>query len=377
MMPARKSRSKQIIQFIASVKLTSICLLALILLVIWGTLYQVDHGLYQAQQKIFHSWIILAGGFFPLPGTTLVMFILFVNLLFAIYLRIGLRLKNIGNLITHLGLVLLLVGTFVIRNFSLEANVIIGEGNTVNEATVYSSWEMALWRVQSGSRKVYAFDTRNLRSGDTIPIAALGITIEVDKYYSNSLPLSRSVHDGKEAVNASGIRGLREQPPAGEKNRNVAGGIFTVTSGEGSPRRILLYGNENFPTRLTIEGLSLYFSLRPRKIQLPFQLTLRDFQKILYPNSTIPKSFKSKITLSTGQGVDRDVVISMNRPLRYEGYTLFQSSFFTAEDGTEHTVLALNRSPGRIIPYYSCIFIFLGMVIHFILLLMKKKSQET
>lgn len=41
---------------VASMKLTVVCLLLLTTLVVWGTLYQADHGLYQAQQKFFHSW---------------------------------------------------------------------------------------------------------------------------------------------------------------------------------------------------------------------------------------------------------------------------------------------------------------------------------
>jgi hypothetical protein len=49
-------------------------------LTFWGTVYQVEHGLFAAQERFYNSWLILVAGFVPFPGTQLVLAVLLVNL---------------------------------------------------------------------------------------------------------------------------------------------------------------------------------------------------------------------------------------------------------------------------------------------------------
>jgi hypothetical protein len=96
----------------------------------------------------------------------------------------------------------------------------------------------------------------------------------------------------------------------------------------------------------------------------------------MYPNSNIPKSYESHVTIKAEGAVDRDVVISMNKPLRFKNYTFFQSSYYIAPDGSEHTVLAVVKNAGRLLPYYSSITIFLGLVIHFLMMLLRRRKTN-
>jgi hypothetical protein len=66
-------------------------------------------------------------------------------------------------------------------------------------------------------------------------------------------------------------------------------------------------------------------------------------------------------------GEDREVVISMNNPLRYRGETFFQHSFpRDSENGRPiGTTLQVVRNPGWLMPYISCGMVTLGMMIHF------------
>ena len=112
---------------------------------------------------------------------------------------------------------------------------------------------------------------------------------------------------------------------------------------------------------------------------MPFKLKLLDFKKVMYPNSNITKSFESKLTLtplSSSDGLDRDVIISMNKPLRFGNLTIFQSGYNKAEDGTELTILAVVKSSARLFPYFSSILIFLGLVIHFIIMLIRNTRKR-
>ena len=105
------------IKILTSLRLTVACLAFALVLVLVGTLAQVDEGLYQAQTRYFRSffvWWSLSGSSglrLPvLPGVYLIGTVLLANLIAAHVKRFGLTRKKLGILMIHSGLVLLLVG---------------------------------------------------------------------------------------------------------------------------------------------------------------------------------------------------------------------------------------------------------------------------
>ena len=84
-----KSRLTRLVGWLIGPRLTVYALAFLFVLTFWGTVYQVDHGLYAAQERFYNSWIILIGGFVPFPGTQLVLAILTVNLTAYLLAMIG------------------------------------------------------------------------------------------------------------------------------------------------------------------------------------------------------------------------------------------------------------------------------------------------
>jgi len=379
---ADKNTVLKLLKAVASLKLTVVCLIILAVLVVWGTVYQADHGLYQAQQKFFHSWFFLLFGFIPFPGTVLIMFILFFNLVAVLFFRIGFKLAKIGNLITHLGLIVLLVGGFFTFYYSQESTLTLKEGETGNMSSSNRLWELAVWernaKAGQSDADVYAVDTKGSRPGDVIHLEDLGLALQVKEYYGNCTAFagSESALKTAEISNASGIRELKGKPSEKEIENNVAGGVFDITPGPGQRQTLLLYGDDSHPTTMTVNNRTFLFSLRKKKFPLPLSLTLADFTVKFYPNSEIPRSYESKVTIKAGGEVERDVVISMNKPLRYADLTFFQSSYDTAPDGTEYSILAVVKNVGRLLPYFSSIIIFLGLAIHFLVMLFKRKKED-
>jgi cytochrome c-type biogenesis protein CcsB len=96
---------------------------------------------------------------------------------------------------------------------------------------------------------------------------------------------------------------------------------------------------------------------------LPFSVTLQDFQLDTYPGTMRPAGFKSivKVTdLDTGKVYDAK--IWMNNELHHRGYALFQSSY--QQDGRrEATVLSVSKDPGQNIVFVGYITLVLGMII--------------
>jgi cytochrome c biogenesis protein ResB len=367
---------------LSSLKLTVVCLLILCMLVIWGTVYQGEHGLYQAQQKFFNSWVFFLFGFIPFPGTVLVMFVLFINLLFSIFYRIGFRLSKAGNIITHLGFLILLVGGFFTFYYSEESSITLREGESTMMSASRTKWEVAIKEAKQGEADVYVVDTHRFKPGEIVKLDDLSLRMSVKEYYLNceAFTGNESPTDGGAVFNSSGIRLLKEKPTSPENEENIPGGVFDIapTPTPAQDTNVLLYGDDNQPTSIEIGDKKFSLSLRKKKIPLPLQMTLLDFKMKMYPNSNIPKSYESKVTIK-GEGsdsVEREVVISMNKPLRFKEYTFFQSSYFIDRGGAEYTVLAVVKNVGRLVPYFSSITIFLGLMIHFLGMLLKRRKKE-
>jgi hypothetical protein len=62
-------------------------------------------------------------------------------------------------------------------------------------------------------------------------------------------------------------------------------------------------------------------------------------------------------------GEQREVLIYMNNPLRYEGETYYQASFDRDDQGT---VLQVVRNPSWLTPYFACVMVGVGMVWQFL-----------
>ena len=96
-------------------------------------------------------------------------------------------------------------------------------------------------------------------------------------------------------------------------------------------------------------GKTWSIALRRKRHYKTFSLTLHDFVHERYPGTQIPKNFSSKVTLSDpGKSTDREALIYMNHPLRYQQETFYQSGFDRNE---EATILQVVSTPSIEIPF--------------------------
>ncbi len=100
-----------------------------------------------------------------------------------------------------------------------------------------------------------------------------------------------------------------------------------------------------------------------KRKELAFSLELKRFTSDYYPGTDIPRAFSSLVELNNpARGERRDILISMNHPLRYQGYAFYQASF---AHGGAVSVLEVARNPGWTLPYIACALIGLGLLLHF------------
>lgn len=119
-------------------------------------------------------------------------------------------------------------------------------------------------------------------------------------------------------------------------------------------------------TELNLGGKPIVVEYAPAKRDLPMSVKLLDFRKIDYPGTDMPQAFESDVELSD---LDRGVILMrkvyMNHPLRYRGYSFFQSSYI---DGpTQTTILSVRNDPGCPFVYAGFIIVILGVVNLFVL----------
>lgn len=364
-----------LIKLLSSLKITVTCLLILFALTFWGTVAQVENGLYAAQERYFNSLFFLAFGFIPMPGARLVLWILFINLAAATVMRFVFRWQRAGILIIHGGLLLYFVAAFVTFHGSVDSQVTIMEGGAANVSTAYHQWELSVWKSSGPHAKtVTAISADHFHAGQTFPLNQEGLTIRVQAYYPNSEAYTAGPAAPKQYVSASGIAALKEIPLNKEPERNLPGGIFQIT-GKNGEQTVLLYGAEVEPARLASDAGEYFVQLRRKRHPLPFLLTLKDFRKEIYPNTDVARSYESLVEISN-EKVGREVLISMNEPLRYKDYTLYQASFTLDEMGRESSTLAVVKNTGRLLPYIASLLTFAGLAFHFLAMALTGKRFQ-
>jgi hypothetical protein len=106
-----------------------------------------------------------------------------------------------------------------------------------------------------------------------------------------------------------------------------------------------------------IQGDSIYYiQYGPKQIDLGFEIALDQFRVLFYEGTNRAKSYESAVRV----GPERHV-ISMNEPLKHQGFTFYQASFQTDDEGKPTaSILSVNHDPGRGIKYLGSLMIVLG-----------------
>lgn len=357
---SEKSTFTKVTSFLSKPEIFFYTTIWLIVILVAGTVDQKFIGLYLAQKKYFSSWILW--GFFP--GGRLTMLVVFINLAAKLMFASPMIPKRIGTLITHFGMLLLLIGSFFTAYFSTEGNMPIPEGGASSAYQSHYDLEIAVID-QSDSEfdEVTAFSSEYIDTGAIVEHAGFPFTITVKTFFRN-VDLVR-----KESVAGSDFKGAAQRfdmlPKESELEfeQNMAGMLLEFKGLDGdADGTYLVFQFMTVPQIVTAGGKQYEVQLRNKRYLLPFAIELIDFETIYYPGTTMAESYSSLVNIVEG-GVSREVKISMNQPLRSGNYTLYQASFIPG-DVNETSVLAVVRNAGRQFPYYSSIIMCIGLMIH-------------
>ncbi len=378
--------ARPILDALASLKLTVALLAAAMALIFAGTLVQAQQGIWQTIDGFFRSpvaWVDLqlfiprqlaeVPGAVPVPGGLTLAGLLIVNLLAAHAARFSWSRKRVGIIVLHAGIVLLLASEFVAAFLSEEGLMSIDEGSSASYVEDARAAELAVVAPQGGGlARVVAIPQGVLaeaaETGERITHAELPFAVAVERW----LPNARVDAAEAQTPATQGIRGIgtRAQATALPLVRGVDGGdvdapaaYLTLYDGDEPLGTWMVSVNLVAPQAVVIGEGSVELALRFKRTYKPYTLHLIEFRHDKFVGTEIPRNFSSRVrVVDPSRGTDREVVISMNNPLRYAGEAFYQASFKPDNSGT---VLQVVRNPGWLLPYVACGLVGGGMLLHF------------
>ncbi|MGC3988988.1 MAG: cytochrome c biogenesis protein ResB [Chthoniobacteraceae bacterium] len=363
-------------RFFSSLKLTVTLLTLAMVLVFLGTMGEVHEGLYQAQQRYFRSLVIWAGPdggpqFPAFPGGWLIGALLLVNLITAHISRFKFTRKKIGIFIVHAGLILLLFGGLVTDLFQVESYMRLSKGEELNYSTDNRRNELVFMDpTPADYDSVVSVPEALLHVGAVINDSRLPVVVTVKQYFGNADIRQRApMVDAGPAPATQGmgksLTVLPQAPITKMDVRDTPAAVVELSNAKGSLGTWLVSSLLDAPQAVTINGHPWKIALRGQRYYRPAAVKLLEFTHTNYQGTDIPQSFASRVQVTDSQTSEkRETVISMNRPLRYEGQTYYQSGF--DQNDPNVTILQVVHNPGWLVPYISCSLIALGLVVQFL-----------
>lgn len=369
---------RQFRDFFVSLRLTVVLLVLGMILVFVATLDQVNLGIWAVQEKYFRSFFVMYRvGNVPVPvfpGGYFVGGLLLINLIAAHVYRFSFTWRKAGIQLTHAGLILLLIGELLTGLWQDDFSMRLTQNVPRNYSESYRDNELAIVDTSDANfDEVTAIPEAVVAKGGDLQSPRLPFRVVIKAYYPNSGLQNRE--GANTAANPSVPRAtqgiglnvdLIPQPITYKQDeRNIPAALIELVGGQGPIGTWLVSADPRMPAQRVEHGGKTYtVGMRFERAYKHFTLTLQKFSHDRYSGTEIPKNFSSRIRLNTEDGRDdREVLIYMNNPLRYAGYTFYQASFEPGNDKV--TILQVVRNPSWLIPYIACSLMTFGLVWQF------------
>ncbi|MCI0703554.1 MAG: cytochrome c biogenesis protein ResB, partial [Planctomycetia bacterium] len=392
--------ARKALKAVASLQLTVVLFSLGILLIFFGTLAQIDFGIWTVVDKYFWSWVVWVPfdlfhkfgqvfwkeaftpgshwkGEFPFPGGILLGAAMVINLLAAHIMRFRITWKRSGILLIHSGILLLFLGEFITREYAIEQRMTIDEGRSVNFTEDTRNVELAIIdKSPADTDRVTVIPQKILReaanNGHRITHPELPVDVEVGEYMVNST-LEKAAGKANPADSGFGksLLTVKQDEVSGvdPKQKIDTPAAYVTLFKKGTQEklgtylvglRIYLLGGED---EFELDGKKHGLVMRFKRYYKPYSVHLDDFRFDRYMGTEKPKNFSSDVRVIYPDGMERQQKISMNDPMRLQGETFYQSSFDETTETT--TILQVVRNPGWLLPYISCVVVTLGLLVHF------------
>ena len=338
-----------------------------------------------ARRYIYHSW-----WFISLLG------LFCLNLILCTTARWSFRLRKLGTNVTHAGVLVMVAGVLVGAFWGERGFLRLYIGHSDNAC--YANKERLVVQLVDSRWDGTTYDTEQAAKSKQA------------EYESKNLGVQLFEQEGKFFLYTSRVTDVQSFPVRVGKRFKIAGTPYSVSTLCYVPDFVVLgsgvYGSRSRAPRnpailVNVEngfqksirwvfanapgmhqdpnsGVRLFYR-RTRKISLPFTVHLQDFEVERYRNRDARgkiKAFKSKVQLRQGEKIVASKTIEVNKPLKYKGYAIYQSSYDPAHEAWSELEIA--KDPGVNIVYLGFVLISAGVLFTFYVrpILTKERSVE-
>jgi len=330
----------------------------LMFLLVAGTVAQRYIGLFQSEKLFLGSFVFWLGPV-PLPGAYTTLGVIAVCLLAKLLFKSPLDKSQLGVIVTHVSVLVLLAGGLVSAFCREEGYIVLGPDDTGNVVSDYHNRELAILK---NGKPLVTVPQNGLREGVVVHNPSLPFSLRVDAYCANCAARAREHPD-------SSLRGVAKKvdivsAPLRKEDAENQSGVVLSLSGLSKEQDGTYVASEALsqPATVTLGKDHYEMVVQHEQRELPFTVRLRHFEKSDYPGTEMARSYSSEVTVKDGP-LEWNATIEMNQPLRHAGYTLYQSSFVENE-GKLYTVLAVVKNTGALFPYIAIATLCAGLLLH-------------
>jgi cytochrome c biogenesis protein ResB len=394
----------KLFSFFASFGLATVVLTLLLVITVLGTLEQVEHGLFESQAKYFESFFITsidlacclramhipyAGAWnlpILMPGGYLLMLILSINMICGGIIRIRKTKRTMGVILSHGSIVFMLFAGLISLYYKRDGAMALSEGQTADEFQSFHDSVIEIEKLEpaptDGKRKALIIPGEHFQDlvagrGRTFTSKDLPFELMVMNYEVNAMPKRDDGSDPKRAV----VDGYFLQPAKEEleQERNMDGAQVKIISKKGGPDQqgiIWRFAAAPFAFKIGDEVYGVTLSRRTWK--LPFAIRLDLFERELHPGTERARKFTSHVT-KFKDGREEKKIITMNEPLRGDGFAIFQNAFDMSERGgavVKSSTLQVVQNPSDNWPLYALLLTMVGLLVHMLMQLARFLSRS-
>lgn len=313
-----------------------------------ATFIENDYGTIAARAIVYNSW------WFAL----LHIYLIFALIASFIHYR-SLPRKKYASALLHLSFIIIIIGAGITRYFGKEGMFIISENqkadfyysseNYINISAIDENWQKAQPQFVSADISVYGTFFAKPKINEVVEIFGKPLHI-----------VSKDI-------------ALTPPNPQEENLKNREMLLTLEASYNGDTQEITLLGglggsNEHKILRVEIGGMKFGFHWGAKKVALPFQIRLLEFEKKTYAGTENPSSYASQIeVLDENDKILFPFRIYMNHTLDFGGYRFYQSNYYFDDETNSYTsVLSVNNDPGKIPTYIGyALLILAGLLVLF------------
>jgi len=356
--------------------------------------------LFTLSMGVFVCWLIASGNDNQLsPSSMRILWQLIKGGFAGVVLLAGCYLvfnKRAGMVLIHAGVGLMMFSELFVGLQAIEEQTTIYErtGEKIRYAYDIRTTELAVsHQLDNETDRVTVIPQELLKlaesKSETLTHADLPFDVRVLRFDDNSTLRSRLPDDDEMGNQGWGERFVVDKtaksPGADADNKadGAAAYVELIRKDDGTTMGSWMLSvdlsHRGYEEEIDVGGTKYTVALRSKRSYKPYSLELLDVRKDDYVGTNMVRNYSSDIRLvDPSRGVDREVHIWMNNPLRYAGETFYQQNYASIPvenvdprsdrprfEIVEATTLAIVTNQGWMIPYVSCMIVAVGMFWHF------------